>query len=99
MNQVGNGSIYRTLPMLHASRGNAAEEQANYGKSIAYSLNTITSFVQRYGGKNLVMIVLGDHQPQPIVSGLQPNHDVPISIISHDPAVLRRSRDGAGPLG
>ena len=89
-NKVGNGSIYNTLPVLRASRGNAAEEQANYGKSIVYSLNTITSFLQRYGGKNLVMIVLGDHQPQPIVSGLQPNHDVPISIIAHDPAVLQQ---------
>ena len=89
-NKVGNGSIYNTLPVLHASRGNAAEEQANYGKSIVYSLDTITSFVRRYGSKNLVMIVLGDHQPQPIVSGLQPNHDVPISIIAHDPAVLQK---------
>jgi hypothetical protein len=25
----------------------------------------------------------------PIVSGLNSNHDVPISIIAHDPAVLR----------
>ena len=89
-NKVGNGSIYKTLPVLHASRGNATEEQTTYGKSIAYSLDTITSFVRRYGGKNLVMIVLGDHQPQPIVSGLQPNHDVPISVISHDPAVLQQ---------
>jgi len=87
---VGNGSIYKTLPVLHANRGNAAEEQANYGKSIAYSLDTITSFVQRYGGKNLVMIVLGDHQPLPIVSGDHSNHDVPISIIAHDPKVLKQ---------
>ena len=35
------------------------------------------------------MIVLGDHQPLPIVSGLNSNHDVPISIIAHDPAVLK----------
>ena len=59
--------------------------QAAYGKSIVYSLNTLTSFVQHYGNKNLVMIVLGDHQPLPIVSGQNSNHDVPISIIAHDP--------------
>jgi hypothetical protein len=46
--------------------------------------------VQRYGNKNLVLIVLGDHQPLPIVSGTNSNHDVPISIISHDPNVLKR---------
>jgi hypothetical protein len=87
-NRVGNGSIYKTLPALTATRGNARQEQAGYGKSIVYSLNTLTSFVQHADDKNLVMIVLGDHQPQPIVSGVQPNHDVPISIISQDPKVL-----------
>jgi hypothetical protein len=38
------------------------------------------------------MIVLGDHQPLPIVSGQGANHDVPISIIAHDPKVLRQIR-------
>ena len=64
--------------------------QAAYGKSIVYSLNTLTSFVQHYGNKNLVLIVLGDHQPLPIVSGTNSNHDVPISIIAHDPNVLKQ---------
>jgi phosphatidylglycerophosphate synthase len=90
--QVGNGSIYKTLPVVTATRGNAGEEQSSYGKSIVYSLNTLTSFVQHSDDKNLVMIVLGDHQPQPIVSGVQPNHDVPISIISHDPKVLQAAK-------
>ena len=36
------------------------------------------------------MIVLGDHQPLPIVSGHNSNHDVPISIIAHDPKVLKQ---------
>jgi phosphatidylglycerophosphate synthase len=90
--QVGNGSIYKTLSAVTATRGNARQEQASYGKSIVYSLNTLTSFVQHAHDKNLVMIVLGDHQPQPIVSGVQPNHDVPISIISHDPKVLQAAK-------
>ncbi len=91
-NQVGNGSIYNRIPMIHetgAFWSNPARVQAAYGVSIVYALNTLTSFVQHYGNKNLVMIVLGDHQPLPIVSGLNSNHDVPISIIAHDPAVLK----------
>jgi len=91
-NQVGNGSIYNRIPMIHetgAFWSNPPRVKAAYGKSIVYSLNTLTSFVQRYGNKNLVMIVLGDHQPLPIVSG-NSNHDVPISIIAHDPAVLKQ---------
>ena len=92
-NQVGNGSIYNKIPMIHetgAFWSNPARVQAAYGTSIVYSLNTLTSFVQRYGNKNLVMVVLGDHQPLPIVSGTNSNHDVPISIIAHDPNVLKQ---------
>jgi phosphatidylglycerophosphate synthase len=92
-NQVGNGSIYNKIPMIHetgAFWSNPARVQAAYGTSIVYSLNTLTSFVQHYGKKNLVMIVLGDHQPLPIVSGTNSNHDVPISIIAHDPNVLKQ---------
>ncbi len=92
-NQVGNGSIYNHHPEIHetgAFWSDPPRVQAAYGKSIVYALNTLTSFVQHYGKKNLVMIVLGDHQPLPVVSGQHPNHDVPISIIAHDPKVLKR---------
>jgi phosphatidylglycerophosphate synthase len=92
-NQVGNGSIYNKTPMIHetgAFWSTPSRVQAAYGTSIVYALNTLTSFVQHYGNKNLVMIVLGDHQPLPIVSGTNSNHDVPISIIAHDPKVLKQ---------
>ncbi len=91
--QVGNGSIYNKTPMIHetgAFWSNPTRVKAAYGTSIVYSMNTLTSFVQHYGDKNLVMIVLGDHQPLPIVSGRNSNHDVPISIIAHDPKVLEQ---------
>ena len=91
--QVGNGSIYNKTPMIHetgAFWSNPTRVKAAYGTSIVYSMNTLTSFVQHYGDKNLVLIVLGDHQPLPIVSGRNSNHDVPISIIAHDPKVLEQ---------
>jgi phosphatidylglycerophosphate synthase len=89
-NAVGDGSIYNRLPVITATRGDQREEQAGYAASIAYSLTALTSFIKHADDPNLVTIVLGDHQPQPIVSGLQPNHEVPISIISRDPEVLKR---------
>jgi hypothetical protein len=91
--QVGNGSIYNTTPMIHetgAFWSNPTRVKAAYGTSIVYAMNTLTSFVQDYGDKNLVLIVLGDHQPLPIVSGHNSNHVVPISIIAHDPKVLQQ---------
>jgi hypothetical protein len=64
--------------------------KAAYARSLEYSLNVLISFVQRYGNKNLVLVVVGDEQPLPIVSGQGASHDVPISLIAHDPSVLKR---------
>jgi phosphatidylglycerophosphate synthase len=93
-NRVGDGSIYKHLrenTNLDAPFWTTPTRvQAAYGRSIAYALTALTSFVQHYGKKNLVMIVLGDHQPLPVVSGFKANHDVPISVIAHDPSVLKR---------
>jgi phosphatidylglycerophosphate synthase len=95
-NQVGNGSIYNRIPMHYEGGsflsfwGNSTRVQAGYGRSIVYTLKTLTSFVQHYGKKNLVLIVLGDHQPREPVTGEQAGHQVPISIIAHDPKVLKQ---------
>ena len=67
-----------------------SQVRAAYGQSIEYSLNTLISFVQNYHDNNLVLVLLGDHQPATIVSGEHASHDVPITIIAHDPAVMDR---------
>ena len=91
---VGNGSVFNSMPVDQVSTGalwsDHDQVRAAYGRSIEYSLNALFSFVQRYGNDDLVLVVLGDHQPSTIVTGLHPelSHDVPISVIAHDPAVL-----------
>jgi phosphatidylglycerophosphate synthase len=92
--EVGDGSIYDHLPNHYEGGsfltywGDAARVQANYGRSIVYTIDTLTSFIQHYGKKNLVVIELGDHQPRNPVTGERAGHQVPISIIAHDPKVL-----------
>jgi hypothetical protein len=61
-----------------------------YRDSVDYSLRTLVSWVQTYGDDDLVLVVLGDHQPTPLVTGEGVSRDVPISIISRDRAVLDR---------
>jgi phosphatidylglycerophosphate synthase len=91
---VGNGSAFNSMPVDQVSTGalwsDHDQVRAAYGRSVEYSLNALFSFVQRYGNDDLVLVVLGDHQPSTIVTGLRPelSHDVPISVIAHDPAVL-----------
>jgi phosphatidylglycerophosphate synthase len=92
-NTVGNGSVFNRAPSDHetgAFWSNPPRVQAAYGRSIVYSLNSLISFVKHLNDKKLVMVMVGDHQPLPIVSGHNSNHDVPISIIAHDPKVLKQ---------
>jgi phosphatidylglycerophosphate synthase len=91
-NDVGDGSIFGRIPAKESTQpalvGDAEGAQAAYGHSIEYSLRTLFSFVQRYGDDNLVLVVLGDHQPATTVTGWGASHDVPISVIAHDPKVM-----------
>ena len=64
--------------------------RAAYGQSIRYTLRTLISFVRTYRDPNLVLVVLGDHQPATVVTGEGASHDVPVTVIAHDPAVLAR---------
>jgi phosphatidylglycerophosphate synthase len=89
---VGDGSIFGRIPPEESTNaalfGDGKRARAAFGHSIEYSLRTLFSFVQRYGDKNLVLVVLGDHQPATLVTGDGATHDVPISVIAHDPKVL-----------
>ncbi len=91
---VGDGSAFDGMPAQGQSPSvvwrDPAQVRAAYGQSIEYTMNTLISFVQTYGDDNLVLVVLGDHQPATVVTGAGATHDVPISIIAHDPAVLSR---------
>ena len=98
---VGNGSVFNSIPVDQVTKAALWSDpegvRAAYRRSIEYSLNTLVSFVQHYGDDDLVLVVLGDHQPSTIVTGQgsspdapmsRLSHDVPISVIAHDPAVL-----------
>ena len=95
--RVGDGSVF--VPML--VEGESPEEvwrdpdlvKAAYAESVAYSLDAVTSFVQQLHDQDLVLVVLGDHQPARIVAGEGVSHDVPVSIIAADPAVMDRVAD------
>lgn len=90
--EVGDGSVFNGMPERGATpesvAGDPVRVRSLYGESIEYSLNTVFSFVAAHPDPNLVLVVLGDHQPTPQISGGIGGHDVPVSIISADPAVL-----------
>jgi hypothetical protein len=91
--KIGDGSVYDGMRPSHTSFFQllgGPEQQRDYAKSIQYSLRSLVSFVRHAHDNKLVMVVLGDHQPNTNVSGTGVSHDVPISLIAHDPRVLDR---------
>jgi hypothetical protein len=91
---VGDGSLYHEMhPQLLSEDDiwpSPRKVQSAYGNSIEYSLTALFSFLREYGDDDTVVVVLGDHQPSKIVSGENAGHDVPISVIARDPAVIDR---------
>ncbi|MFC0527873.1 sulfatase [Phytohabitans kaempferiae] len=93
-NDVGDGSVFGPM----ATAGESPEEvwrdrdkaRDAYRRTIEYSLSTVVSYVERYGDDDMVLILLGDHQPAPFITGDGATHDVPITIVSRDRAVLDR---------
>jgi hypothetical protein len=89
---VGDGSIF--TPMAAAGQQpadlwpDATRVRAAYRQSIEYSLNTLISYVEKYGDDDLVLVFLGDHQPVALVTGKDASRDVPVTIVARDPNVL-----------
>ncbi|HEX8628317.1 MAG TPA: sulfatase [Catenuloplanes sp.] len=91
---VGDGSIFNAMP----GQGEAPDAvwrdptrvRTEYRRSIEYSLNSLISYVEKYGDDDLVVIFLGDHQPATIVTGPGASWDVPVTVVTRDRAVLDR---------
>lgn len=95
--EVGDGSVYDGMP----ARGDEAVDghrhpetaQRNYAASVRYTWRTLVSFLTTFPDPDRVLVIVGDHQPHSFVSGRTPGHDVPITVLAQDPAVIGRIDD------
>jgi hypothetical protein len=82
---VGDGSVFDPMPARGVPPDEAWRDPDTvrrlYGQSIEYSLEALVSWV---------VVQLGDHQPLTVVTGPDASHQVPISVVASDPAVLDR---------
>lgn len=89
---VGDGAVFG----VHARAGDPPEVvwrdpdriREQYLRSIDYVLRTLASFVQAFGRDDVLIVVVGDHQPARIVTGDASSFDVPIHLLARDPAIL-----------
>ncbi|VTU34867.1 Phosphoglycerol transferase, alkaline phosphatase superfamily [Variovorax sp. PBL-H6] len=61
-----------------------------YLESLAYTFRWLGDYLEHRAPRQLLTIVIGDHQPLASVSGTGASWDVPVHIISGDAALLRR---------
>jgi hypothetical protein len=92
--ELGDGSVFDAV---HEAGKKPADVVADstasrreYGRSIRYSVTSLTQWLERYGTDDTVLVFLGDHQPIARVSGPRASRDVPVSIVAKDPKVLDR---------
>ncbi|MET9851266.1 sulfatase-like hydrolase/transferase [Streptomyces ossamyceticus] len=95
--EVGDGSVYRAVEKAGKDPADVFTDpvkvKEEYGKSVQYSLRSLLEYVEKYGDDNTVLVFLGDHQPMASVSGDGADHDVPVTVVAHDPKVLDRIAD------
>ena len=93
-NKVGDGSIFDPMAARGQNSlsvfGSSGRERKDYGRAIQYSMRALTSWVTELHDPNLVLILLGDEQPDTPITSPGASHDVPISILAHDPSVFRQ---------
>ena len=76
----------------------------SYVQALRYAYATVGGYLRLRGDRDLVMILVGDHQPPALVSGEGASWDVPVHVIAGRPALLDRLRgsgfaDGLPPGG
>ncbi len=63
-----------------------------YRKSIDYVLRTLNAFIADKLGSDRLLVIIGDHQPAPLITGPDAGRDVPVHVIG-PPAVLAAIED------
>ncbi len=90
--EVGDGSVFTPYALSGDPPRVVWQDpdrvRAQYLKAVDYALQNLDSYVAHFGRDDLLLIVLGDHQPAPIVTGPDASFDVPIHLLSRDPAVI-----------
>ncbi|MCG6657522.1 alkaline phosphatase [Halomonas campisalis] len=90
--EVGDGSVFQRW----ADAGDPPEVlwqdlervREHYALSVDYSLNASMRWIEDFLGDDSLLILLGDHQAAPLITGDDASGGVPVHVISGDPALL-----------
>lgn len=88
---IGDGSVYDGSHRFgeRVSWKYRSKVQDMYAQSFDYTLDIIAEYAAKFAD-DAVIVVLGDHQPPPIINGWGRSGDVPVHIIAKSQALLER---------
>jgi hypothetical protein len=89
---IGDGSVFSRW----ANDGDPPEVvwrdpdriRAQYARALDYVLGVLASYAANFVDQRTLLILVGDHQPAPLITGERDGRDVPIHVISGDPGLL-----------
>ncbi|GGK22704.1 hypothetical protein [Salinarimonas ramus] len=89
---LGDGEIYRRwtddAPAPREVWRDPDAVRVQYARSIAHSLDAVAAFVAERVDPGTIVIVMGDHQPAPLITGEDASRAVPVHVLAPDAALL-----------
>ncbi|KZD03500.1 alkaline phosphatase family protein [Oceanibaculum pacificum] len=90
---LGDGSAFDAVEQI----GQPSEDvwrdigllRDHYIRAIDYSLTALEGYAARHVDDRTLLVVLGDHQPLPMLAGKDAGQAVPVHVLSGDPALLK----------
>lgn len=90
---LGDGRVFADQasagPTPEAVWRDPARVRDQYRRALDYSLRAVAAFAERRAGEGPLFVVLGDHQPAPIITGAGAGRDVPAHVIGPPELVER----------
>lgn len=80
----------KELEAVAAQRVNWFDMRPDYLASVNYVYRWLSGYFTLPEARETIYVLIGDHQPTANITGEQPPWDVPVHIISRDPALLDR---------
>lgn len=89
---IGDGTIFNAQALSGPTPEEVWRDLSNirhhYRQTIEYTLTSMVSFITEFGDDNLVVLLLGDHPPAPMISGDPSTDQVIAHLIASDPKVI-----------
>lgn len=90
---IGDGTIYERRPIQQFRNGFVGGDQMKpaFQQSIEYAWRVVIEYLLRTLPDDTLIVIYGDHQPRKPVADMEKDSwDVPIHILSRDPALVER---------